>query len=148
MAITLNGTTGIITPAETVNGNETVTGNLSVGGNETVTGNLTVTGTITATGAITANGGVSGAAGLGVDQTWQSVTRTSGTTYTNSTGKPIIFQCSCTGNGQYLEILVSGVRVAYVVNNGTFTFASAVIPAGATYVVNYNANIQYPVELR
>ena len=85
---------------------------------------------------------------IGVGQTWQSVTRTSGVTYTNSTGKPIIFQCSSTGNGQYLEILVSGVRVAYVLNNATYTFASAVIPAGATYVVNYNSAIQNPVELR
>jgi len=44
MTISLSGTTGIITPAETVNGNETVTGNSSV------TGNLTVTGLINANG--------------------------------------------------------------------------------------------------
>jgi hypothetical protein len=44
MTISLSGTTGIITPAETVNGDETVTGNSSV------TGNLTVTGLINANG--------------------------------------------------------------------------------------------------
>ena len=44
MTISLNGTTGITTPAETVSGNEIVTGNSSV------TGNLTVTGLINANG--------------------------------------------------------------------------------------------------
>jgi hypothetical protein len=38
MTISLNGTTGITTPAEVVNGDETVTGNLNVTGNVTVTG--------------------------------------------------------------------------------------------------------------
>lgn len=44
MTISLNGTTGITTPAEVVNGDETVTGNLNV------TGNVTVTGLINANG--------------------------------------------------------------------------------------------------
>ena len=36
--------------------------------------------------------------GLGVSQTWQAVTRTHDTSYRNTTGKPIMFNISITGN--------------------------------------------------
>lgn len=57
MTISLSGSLGITTPAETVNGNETVTGNSSITGDLSVGGNSTVTGNLTVTGLINANGG-------------------------------------------------------------------------------------------
>lgn len=53
--------------------------NVALAANATVAGNLTVTGNIT--GTLTS--------GLGVGQTWQTVTRVSNTNYTNTTSKPI-----------------------------------------------------------
>lgn len=77
---------------------------------------------------------------IGVGQTWQDVTasRSLDTTYTNTTGKPIVVQISCT-NTQGGKIVVNGVTVGLVIN--TFTgsvqaFASAIVPNGATYRIN------------
>ena len=80
--------------------------------------------------------------GIGVGQTWQEVTgsRSVGTTYTNSTGKPIQLyisvQCNtvtaqayCTING---SIIVKG-NMTNNVNIGSLI--SAIIPNGATYVI-------------
>lgn len=75
---------------------------------------------------------------IGVGQTWQDVTasRASGTTYTNSTGKPIQYYVSFAyvGNGT-ASLTVGGV----VVNSFTFSLGgtgaslSAIVPAGSTY---------------
>jgi hypothetical protein len=104
--------------------------NVAMTASQTIAGNLTVTGTITGTG------GVSG--GLGTGQTWQSVTRTSGTTYTNSTGKPIVvFVLFTTGNGGSGKVSVSGVELGTITG---FTNASAqsycvIVPPSATYII-------------
>jgi len=84
---------------------------------------------------------------LGVSQTWQNVTgsRTSGVTYTNSTGRSIAVSISVdTGaNGaSTIDFYVSGVRTAVsrtVPPGGfnTWSFISIVIPPG----VNYSAVI-------
>ena len=71
---------------------------------------------------------------IGVGQTWQDVTgsRVAGTTYTNSTGKPI--QVVINGYTTGLALTVSGVLIPNVTANGTITNAtSAIIPNGATY---------------
>lgn len=71
---------------------------------------------------------------LGYGQTWQAVTRTAGTTYYNTTGKPIIAS-GYVGNNAYAGISVSGIQVA-AVNGGASTAGrvNAVVPPGATYV--------------
>ena len=80
---------------------------------------------------------------FGVNQTWQSVTRTSGVTYTNSTNKPIqaivsitttgnnvTGSCQCTISGITLDVAkCGGAAVAQTAGCG-----SIVIPVGATYV--------------
>lgn len=83
-------------------------------------------------------------AGIGVNQTWQDVTasRAIGTTYTNSTGKPIevamTYQCSSANSVQGL--IINGVIVyASGVNVATFAAGfSLIVPNGATYVTTTN----------
>ena len=77
---------------------------------------------------------------LGVGQTWTSVTRTSGTTYTNSTSSPIAIQVYIQTGGTtaygFTQISVNGgsnimMAIAYRdVATGFF-----IIPPGATYVL-------------
>jgi hypothetical protein len=77
-------------------------------------------------------------AGTGVNQTWQAVTRTSGTTYTNTTGKPITVNIYASqAAGQSLTISVSGTQIGVLassVNNTVFT-TPVLVPPGGTYVI-------------
>ena len=81
-------------------------------------------------------------AGIGVNQTWQGVTRAIGTTYTNSTGKPIMVAVtySCTSANTVQGLIISGTTVyAGSVNVATFPGSfSLIIPDGATYVTTTN----------
>ena len=82
-------------------------------------------------------------AGIGINQTWQNVigSRVSGTTYTNSTGKPILVNASVgTAQNAYITASVGAV----VINNpqvngaaGTQNTASVsfIVPNGSTYSV-------------
>jgi hypothetical protein len=74
--------------------------------------------------------------GFGVGQTWQDLTssRANGTTYTNSTGKPIMVSTSFTPQGGGI-IIVDGVSTVYgasVVNNSNGGCVT-VVPSGSTY---------------
>lgn len=82
---------------------------------------------------------------IGSGQTWQSVTRTSGTSYTNSTGKPIVFLMSFgagSSSSELITLTVDGVSMTFInaplVSGVVFGQNSAVIPAGSTY--SYSAN--------
>ena len=84
-------------------------------------------------------------AGLGVNQTWQNVTgsRVSGTTYTNSTGKPIFVSIQAApsaSGGAYLDVFINGVSLGYfgqgsgVSPNTVYaSFWTVVVPSGDTY---------------
>jgi hypothetical protein len=82
-------------------------------------------------------------AGLGVNQTWQAVTRAIGTTYTNSTGKPIevAITYTCTSGTTVQGLIISGATVyAGAVNLATSAGGfSLIVPNGATYVTTTNA---------
>lgn len=74
--------------------------------------------------------------GLGVNQTWQNVTasRALGTTYTNSTGKPIMIRVNKNNVANTgWSMFVNGVVVAIVNGYGTGNGASVIVPNGATY---------------
>jgi len=76
---------------------------------------------------------------LGVGQTWQNLTasRANLTTYTNSTGKPIMVSTSFTPQGGGL-IIVDGLSTVYgasVVSNSNGGCVS-VVPSGSTYSAN------------
>lgn len=79
---------------------------------------------------------------LGFGQTWQDVTvaRSLGTTYTNTTGRPIVVQYQVTGSaGVQPTMTIAGQTVAVgggVNGSGNTTSCQAVIPAGATYVAS------------
>jgi hypothetical protein len=90
-------------------------------------------------------------AGIGVNQTWTNVTasRASGTTYTNSTGKPIMvsIQMGQVGNSQNTQFLIGGTAI----NDGnggmgiqgigsTWWAAIHIVPNGVTYSLTAGTN--------
>lgn len=89
-----------------------------------------------------ASTGIIATEGVGQGQTWQNVTasRTSGTTYTNSTGRPIQVNASIVvgSNGSSL-LQVNGVNVSSMNNQfgdrNLTTTMSAIVPNGSTYGV-------------
>ena len=97
-------------------------------------------------------------AGIGVNQTWQNVTasRALGTTYTNSTGKPIcatVAVSSSTAGVSSLQKIINGVTIAsdneYGPNSGYVTGLDLIIPNGATYSFTAsNASLSTWFELR
>ena len=114
--------------------------NVAMTASQTIAGNLTVTGTITGAG------GVSG--GIGTDQTWQTVTRASGTTYTNSTNKPIMVSATAsTGavGGVTATAVVAGVTISALYSRdstgaGAGAGAFFIVPVGATYSITLTGN--------
>jgi hypothetical protein len=79
-------------------------------------------------------------AAVGVGQTWQLVTRTAGTTYTNDTGKPICFLMSFaagSGANEYITLTIGGTAIPFIygvnVDGVVFGQNMAIIPPGATY---------------
>lgn len=97
--------------------------------------------------------------GVGTNQTWLNLTssRVKGTTYTNSTGRPIqiIVTCYLQGISQSsMTLTVNGVAVAMMgqntagLNTGVWTPLSAILPSGATYVVTGSGSIHSWAELR
>lgn len=86
---------------------------------------------------------------IGVGQTWQNLTasRVAGTTYTNSTGRPIYVSVTQDqGNSASATLTVSGIIVSYLANkntnntNGLGMTVCAIVPSGATYVYNQTAS--------
>lgn len=82
---------------------------------------------------------------IGVNQTLQTFTvgtqRISGTTYTNSTGKPIeIYIVGSSGGGGWnITLTINSMQVlsmGVTSNQGESMCFSSIIPNGATYVVN------------
>jgi hypothetical protein len=84
----------------------------------------------------------------GSGQTWQDMTisRLIGTTYTNSTGKPIIAIISfstITNSINSAQISINGVAISFVVNQGgtgSNCSVQIVIPNGAVYIVANSGN--------
>ena len=76
-------------------------------------------------------------ASLGYGQTWQVVTRNDGTTYYNSTGRPIVLKvrCTATAANNFPVITAGGVEAGCgsAVAAGNFSTAYAVIPPGVAY---------------
>ena len=86
---------------------------------------------------------------IGVGQTWQSVTRTSGTTYTNATGKPIGF--TWTGNvssGVVFNLNGTPIQQSFDNTGQTIASLSVVIPPTATYSITVTGTVRYCFELR
>lgn len=97
--------------------------------------------------------------GVGTNQTWINVTssRVKGTTYTNTTGRAIQVNITCYLQGTTqasMTLTVNGVTVAMMAQNtaglqtGVWTPLTAILPAGATYVVTGQGTINNWAELR
>jgi hypothetical protein len=163
------GTTGL-TPSSLTSGDVTLAGTLTVAnggtGATTLTANnvllgngtsaLQVVAPSTSGNVLTSNGttwasSAPAASGLGIGQTWTNVSgsRSSGTTYTNSTSKPIQIMVATdnTGNTQYgsggsSKFFINGNNVgeAFCSNaanvGGLF---QAIIPVSSTYQVTTNS---------
>jgi hypothetical protein len=95
---------------------------------------------------------------LGAGQTWSAPTRAFGTTYTNSTGRPIFVVICVTppGVNGYVNVIVQGVTIAILgVTSGAASAVPAtacfVVPSGATYssslVSGSTPTLQYWKEL-
>lgn len=83
---------------------------------------------------------------LGHGQSWQSVTRSAGVTYTNTTGKPIMVMIDCyVGASTYVYVIINGISVAYPNSRQNFSF---IVPAGHTYLVEQNVTVNRWKELR
>ena len=99
---------------------------------------------------------------IGINQTWTDVKTTPGrvfgTTYTNTTGRPIWVTASGTNTGTTagLQMTVGGLQVFNHgdsdggMNNGNYFCVTGLVPAGSTYVVTANGSLTIStwVELR
>jgi hypothetical protein len=145
VAITGGTITGItdLTVADGGTGASTITANSVILGNgaSALSGNLVAPST--SGNVLTSNGttwtSATPAGGIGIGQTWQSVTgsRALGTTYTNSTGKPIfvyiVVQLSSNGD---TNLTLNGVVLdgpASSAGGAVFTPCSFIVPDGNTY---------------
>jgi hypothetical protein len=74
--------------------------------------------------------------GVFVSQTWQLPSRSSGTTYTNSTGQPIQVHISFQASGTATwNVTINGVQI--VNNNSGFSQSGAfIVPNGVSYLIN------------
>lgn len=91
---------------------------------------------------------------IGVGQTWQDVTasRVLGTTYTNTTGKPIEINCfnisSATASNATLTINGQVVASQGLTGTNGYYFVSGICPNGGTYSLSANGTSQKWLELR
>jgi hypothetical protein len=75
--------------------------------------------------------------GIGVGQTWQSPSRSSGVTYTNSTGKPIMVAITVGVTGATSTLFVDSIGVGSSTTVNGFSNNQqlvAIVPNGSTYI--------------
>lgn len=88
---------------------------------------------------------------IGVNQTWQDVTgsRVSGTTYTNSTGKPITVIINFLNGTNTTSFIINGTTVAtQAASVYRITPFVAIIPNGSSYAISGSASSITWSELR
>ncbi|MDN5621772.1 MAG: hypothetical protein L0G96_01455 [Acinetobacter sp.] len=72
---------------------------------------------------------------FGVGQTWQNVSRSLGSTYTNDTGRPIQIAIFASGSsGSALALIIDGIELLRT-NQSVSLYVTAVIPNGSSYTV-------------
>lgn len=72
---------------------------------------------------------------FGVGQTWQNVSRSLGSTYTNNTGRPIQISIFASGSsGSALALIIDGLELLRT-NQSATIHVTAVIPNGSSYTI-------------
>lgn len=112
--------------------------------------NNTLTSTSTTQALTAAQGRALNMQMLGVGQTWQNMTssRSVGTNYTNTTGRPIMIAVTKELRGTQGYIQVNGINVAYFHNGDDGMTNTVIVPAGSTYRVTGISNLSLWTELR
>ncbi|EOR05033.1 phage tail-collar fiber domain-containing protein [Acinetobacter tandoii] len=153
--VNFDGTANINLPGVNTAGNQNTTGNAATATKLATARTIALTGAITGSATFDGSGNISiDTVGLGVGQTWQNLTasRSLATTYTNSTGKPIMVSVAWEQSNQgEMTLTVGGVAVDRGRQNqvGGGAAVQAIVPAGATYSVTSTANtIAFWSELR
>jgi len=159
VAITGGTITGItdLTVADGGTGASTITANSVILGNgaSALSGNLVAPST--SGNVLTSNGttwtSATPVGGIGVGQTWQTVTgsRAIGVTYTNTTGKPILVSIYIyLPSSQSSDLVVDGITVSTMRNPFTsgnyWATIQAIIPNNSTYSAS-NGTLQFWSEL-
>jgi len=87
---------------------------------------------------------------LGYGQTWQSVTRNSGVTYYNTTGKPITWAMNIGPSTVFTSFFIAGVDIGSNMQSvGTLRFVlTFTIPPGASYTYTISGGSVTSTELR
>jgi hypothetical protein len=143
VAITGGTITGItdLTVADGGTGASSITANSVILGNgtSTLSGNLVAPSTsgnvLTSNGTTWASAAPSG--GLGVSQSWSATAKVAGTTYTNSSSKPIMVLYNVTSTGSStLTVIVNGVTILTTNAAGNSSFISFIVPPSHTYRVD------------
>jgi hypothetical protein len=108
-------------------------------------GNIITTGD---SGTITQGMLATAASSIGVGQTWQNVSKFSGVTYTNSTGKPISVIVGCSLSSSTISLTVDGLVIQSMGNTAAGPGnVSAIVPNNSTYSVNAPSAVSW-FELR
>lgn len=118
---------------------------VGLSGNESISGVKTFTARPKVPGGATGDEVPQAQEIFGKSQSWQAVTRVSGATYTNSTGKPIILHAIGTAASatDSMSIAVDGMRAVLA----SYAAAAAplgvylTIPPGSTYVLTWSAGV-------
>jgi hypothetical protein len=158
VTITGGSITGItdLAVADGGTGSSTLTANAVLLGNGTSA--LQTVAPSTSGNVLTSNGttweSATPAGGIGIGQTWSNVTgsRSSGSTYTNSTGKPIQVVI-CVYPSEAADILVIEVGGVTIYASGSATWensaqASFIVPNSTTYKATSSSGIRTWAELR
>lgn len=115
--------------------------------------------TIGSGGVTFPDGSVQAKNGIGISQVWTDVgptgtnARTSGTTYTNSTGRPIMVIASgqaVSGSPQITVVVDGTTLISWVFPYGTGQPVTFIVPVGETYSITFasGTTLNRWVELR
>jgi hypothetical protein len=101
------------------------------------------------TGLTFNNGSTQDVGGIGIAQTWQGVTRSGNTTYTNTTGKPIMVSVNIQLSNSSMALLVDGIQIQALGESGSAPgYVCGIVPNGSNYSVTTVSAIASWLELR
>lgn len=144
--VSFDGSANINLPGVNTQGNQSTTGNAATATKLATARTISLSGAAQGSASFDGSGNIAIATeGLGVGQTWQNLTasRSLATTYTNSTGKPIMVSVTWEQSNQgEMTLTVGGLAVDRGRQNqvGGGAAVQAIIPTGATYSVTSTGN--------